>query len=491
VFRGTFDLSRLATLIATTDTSAGVLVQVVDEARKLVVGGTPDALLKPLREASGLVLGSLPAYATNSGPNGDERLVGVRVPAVRWYVVVRQPASQVYAGAFAVGRIVLIGAIVLAILGLAALSGVGAWLNRRVTRPVGLLASAASDVALGNLAHDVVTGTGTDEVTHLGAALNEMVRSLRELVGAIRTAANEASAMATDISASTQEMASTGSEISGTTQDLSHQAQQQSEVVKAASADANRILTIANKLSTNASAAAGRNAALVALAEGHRGQLEESTAALERLAADVDQSAGESAALSDASKQLSAFVAQMKMIATRTNMLALNATIEAARAGAQGRGFAVVADEVRKLATQAAQAAAANEGTAQQIMDQVNSAHEALVRLGEGSALAKQAARSVAGGLSEVARAAGENDAWSRDVSASAAESERLVQEVAARLNDLALRTDAFVASAEEIAASSEEQTAATEEIAATAHNLAIAADHLTTAVRGFRLEKR
>lgn len=491
VFRGTFDLSRLATLIAASDTGAGVLVQVVDEGKKLVVGGSSDELLKPLREASGLVLGSLPAYTTATGPRGDERLVGVRVPAVRWYVVVRQPAAQVYAGAFAVGRIILIAVIVLAIVGLTALSGVGSWLNRRVTRPVGVLAAAASDVAKGNLAHDVVAGTGTDEVTHLGAALNEMVKSLRELVGAIRAAANEASAMATDISASTQQMAGTGSEISGTTQDLSHQAHQQSEVVKAASADANRILSIANKLATNASAAAGRNAALVALAEGHRGQLEESTSALERLAADVEQSAGESAALSDASKQLSAFVAQMKMIATRTNMLALNATIEAARAGSQGRGFAVVADEVRKLATQAAQAAAANEGTAQQIMDQVRSAHNALVRLGEGSTLAKQAARTVAGGLTEVARAAGENDAWSRDVSGSASESERLVQEIAARLDNLAARTDAFVASAEEIAASSQEQTAATEEIAATAQNLATAADRLTTAVQGFRLEKR
>lgn len=43
-------------------------------------------------------------------------------------------------------------------------------------------------------------------------------------------------------------------------------------------------------------------------------------------------------------------------IAGKTNMLALNATIEATRAGEAGRGFAVVASEVRELARQTADA---------------------------------------------------------------------------------------------------------------------------------------
>jgi len=490
VIQGVLDLSRLSRLVVASDASTGASLQVVNERGVLIVGAEGAALLRHVPQADEIPLADTAAFATLVGAGGRmERVATTRVTTGRWWVVVRQPAARAYEAVNAIGRLILVAAIVLMALVVAALTALSSWLNRRVTKPVERLAMAASAVAQGDLSHEVGLERGTAEVTHLGASLNGMVGALRRLVGAIRTAADEAAAMAAQISASTEEMAAAGQEMSNTTQDLSRRAQEQAEMVKAVAQDANRILAIAQRLAVTARDAAVRNAHLAQTAEQHRAQLEASGATLEALAADVEKSAAEATALMEASQQISKFVAQTKAIATQTNMLALNAAIEASRAGEQGKGFAVVADEVRKLATQAAQAAVTTEGTVQQVLRRVKSAHEAMTRAASGGDAARTAARTVGEGLASVATAARANDAWTGEINAAAADSEQLLGEIASKLGQLSASTESFSASAEEIAASSEEQTATTQEIAASAQALANAADRLQSAVQSFRLQ--
>jgi len=258
--------------------------------------------------------------------------------------------------------------------------------------------------------------------------------------------------------------------------------------VRAAADDASRILQIATTLARGSDETARRNAALADLARGHKTALDQSTAQLTKLAEEGRRGAEDAEALAAASAEIQKFVSQAKAVATQTNMLALNAAIEAARAGPQGRGFAVVADEVRKLASVAAASAGETADIVRGVLTRVHSTRERLARLAEGGAAAQEAAQHAAHGLATVAGEAEANDAWSREIAASAGEVRALVEEIASRLTAVAAGTDGLLAAAQELAASSQEQSASTQEIASSANQLAHAADNLTATVKSFRL---
>ena len=489
VLKAVFPLEQLRVLLAGASNGDGAYLEIVDAKGALISAPTKQDLLKTADVAASIPRSDTAVALTLPTSRGDELIAAAPTNDGTWKVLYRQPVDLAFAGAATARRTIWLGAFALLLVTVVALWVLGGWLNRRVTEPVREAGRIAGRVAAGDLSVAVAgTRERTAEVAELISSIQSMVVALRRLVGAIRTAADESAAMAAEISASTQETSASTQEMSATCQDLTKRAADQAQLIRHAADEAGKILGITTTLAAGAAEAARRNADLVGVAKSHRETLDQSTAQLAKLAADVQQGVTEAEALATAGAEIERFVRQAKAVATQTNTLALNAAIEAARAGPQGRGFAVVADEVRKLASQAAQAAGETADTVLDVLSRIQGTRDRLTRIAATGLAAQTAAHSAATGLGTVATTAETNDIWSRENANSAEAVRHLVEDIAARLTTVAKGTDELLASAEEIAASAQQQSASTEEIASSANQLATAADSLTGAVQTFRL---
>ncbi|MBS0367873.1 MAG: methyl-accepting chemotaxis protein [Proteobacteria bacterium] len=179
-----------------------------------------------------------------------------------------------------------------------------------------------------------------DEIGQSVRAFNSLIdtlqTSLGEMVEVIRR--NEVASIEMHQSAAAiARLASNGTQSS----QAIHSAVQQ---IQAHIVDIDRETRQAGEISSDSSARATENSAVIRNAAGR----------IEQLATSIDNASRRVFDLASSVVKVEAVVSEIRQIADQTNLLALNAAIEAARAGESGRGFAVVADEVRKLAERAA-----------------------------------------------------------------------------------------------------------------------------------------
>lgn len=242
----------------------------------------------------------------------------------KYYALV--PNSEMMAGANRL-TLMLIGS---GLLVLAIALAITIALGRRMTSPLRHLAGSMREIASGD--GDMTRRLPQDSHDEVGLLATQFNAFVEKLHGVL-----------VKVMASSREFEVAAGEVSTGNGDLSARTEQQAASIQQTAATMEQLASTVRE--TAAKAINVNNVAAGAVEVARRGNEAVSTAA-QTMGTAVEQSS-----------RIEGIVAMIEGIAFQTNILALNAAVESARAGESGRGFAVVASEVRNLAQRSTSAA--------------------------------------------------------------------------------------------------------------------------------------
>jgi len=311
---------------------------------------------------------------------------------------------------------VLVGAIVLATVGLLAFS---LYMAKALRNRLALAQAVADRVRQGDLTV-AVRDDARDEFSPLLTALGGMQNTLSELVGQVRHNA--------------ESVATASGEIAQGNNDLSQRTEQQATALQQTAATMDELSTTVRHNADNAQQAnqLARNASTVATQGG----------AVVRQVVDTMRS------IHDSSKRIADIIGTIDGIAFQTNILALNAAVEAARAGEQGRGFAVVAGEVRSLAQRSAEAAKEIKGLITASVGHVDHGSSLVSQAGQTMDEIVNSIQRVSDIVGEISSASAEQSSSVGQVGQAVSQLDQTTQQNAALVEESAAAADSLRAQA-------------------------------------------
>ena len=312
-------------------------------------------------------------------------------------------------------------AILLALLGVAALWLVSHRLMQGLTRSLGL----AQAVARGDLRSRVAV-QGRNEAAELLGALMHMNERLRDIVQSVRHNSEGVATASAQIAVGNADLSQRTERQASALQEAAASMEQLASTVKTSADNARQ----ANQLALSASAVAVQGGDVVSqVVETMRG-------------------------INDSSRQIADITSVIDGIAFQTNILALNAAVEAARAGEQGRGFAVVASEVRSLAHRSSEAARQIKGLISASVQRVEQGTALVDRAGNTMTEVVSSIRRVTDMMGEISAASSEQSAGVSQVGGAVSEIDQTTQQNAALVEESAAAAESLKQQATRLVAS-------------------------------------
>ena len=358
---------------------------------------------------------------------------------------------------------------------------------RSVMETVNTLKRRAEAMAKGDFSQDIVLNT-KDELQVVGAAFNEMQRSMNRVLSYNQKMAAttwESSRQLSDIS---HESAAAMQQVTTSIQEVSEGTTVQKRTTAEMETTMNEMSAGVQRIAESASEVANLAMRANEHAEFGNRQLAETANQMASIKKTQVEASRIVSMLDAHSAQIHNIIDTVKDVAEQTKLLALNASIEAARAGEHGRGFSVVAHEVGKLAEQTSQHGDTISNLLNEIRSLIGDTVSAMDSMQTETNLgmdmierSKEALHQILSEIRQVSEQIQEVSATSEEMSAE-------MEEVASSIAEISRISHQTSNEAETMAASAEQQLASMEQIESSAAELREMSQQLKDALSQFVL---